>query len=248
MRSIDRETLILINEKICKLYNQKSKLINPDNLDSCFSVFDSYYNTEEEIICAFFRAICTSHAFQDANKRTASVALWYLKPGKISALELASIAKETAVNTKISIKELVERIYRIPLNESILPTYTFSYKGPVYRFEKVYTVLDKPIYTTAQNEKQAATVLKGKLKKEFGFDYNAKLDIDEDKIKLVDVPNKEYQFFNSKKRKEKDYENDKYAKWIGSKNNKDIYFVDGKYMLDDMEFSSIDELEDYLED
>lgn len=130
------------------------------------------------------------------------------------------------------------------LNESSIPTYTFSYKGPVYRFERVYTVLKEPIYTTASTAKQAANMIRGKLKNKFGFDYKAKLDIDEDNIMLVDVPDNEYQIFNNKNKQKAEYDD---LDLVGTMHGKDIYYINGKYIVDDMEFVSIGEIEDYLE-
>ena len=108
----------------------------------------------------------------------------------------------------------------------------------------MYTVLDEPIYTTAQNPKHASTILKGKLKKQLGFDYNAKLDIDDDKIRLVDKPVDEYQLFLDKK----DFDDEPDEEWIGNFKDKDIYFSDGRYISNGMEFSSMSELQDYLGD
>lgn len=117
------------------------------------------------------------------------------------------------------------------------PTYTYSYKGPVYRFEHLYTNLKEPIYTTAQNKKQAATILKGKLKQKFGFEYNAKLDIDESRIQ------------SDNKNEEKETKNNLYRKKVGSFQGKAIYLLkDGKYMLGNKKFDSSEQLRDYMEE
>ena len=135
------------------------------------------------------------------------------------------------------------------LSESVKPTYTFRYKGPVYRFERVYTVLKEPIYTTAQNEQQAANSIKGKLKEKFGFDYKAKLDIDEDNVEIVHTPNNEYDnYIRKPKEMEYKYDDDFDMDIIGTIGGKDVYFKDGKYIVDDMEFVSMSEVEDYLGD
>lgn len=135
------------------------------------------------------------------------------------------------------------------LNESSTPypTYTYSYKGPVYRFEKVYTVLDKPIYTTAQNREQAMNQIRGKLKKQFGFDYKAKLDIDDDDLRLAEHSNDiTYQVYqnNQEKKKEKDMSG---ASFVGSVNDEDIYYLDGYYVVNDNVFASYEDAKDYLE-
>lgn len=78
------------------------------------------------------------------------------------------------------------------LHESEKPTYTFKYEGPIYRFKRYIENTKEPIYTEAQNEKHAATMIRGKLKKLLGLSYNSNLDIDEDKIELVNNPNAYY--------------------------------------------------------
>ena len=125
------------------------------------------------------------------------------------------------------------------------PTYTFKYIGPVYRFEGVYDTLDKPIYTDAQSKQHAANMIKGKLKNKYGFSYNAKLGIDEDKVELVtsnpdkvDIKDKEEIIHD-----DKDY--------IETINNHDVYFENGYYVVDGLEnikFISEDEIRDYLEE
>lgn len=132
------------------------------------------------------------------------------------------------------------------LKESILPTYTYSYKGPVYRFEKVYTVLAKPVYTTAQNEKQAATMIKGKLKNQFGFDFKAKLDIDNDKVVKVSQQDNESEYYRKQKRiRGKELPD---SDIVGTVNGEDIYYIDGYYIVNGIQFVSYEDAVDYLED
>lgn len=127
------------------------------------------------------------------------------------------------------------------LNES-KPTYTFSYKGPVYRFEKLYDILKEPVYTMAQNKKHAATMLKGKLKKKYGFANNAKLDIDEDKIELENPQDDRYSLDKLKSKPN-------YARFVNNIVGREIYTVDGIYKVEglNIEFPSLSELYDYLE-
>ncbi len=187
MRSIDKQTIILINQLICKLYNQKSVLINESNLDSCFSVFDSYYETEEEIVSAFLRALITAHAFQDANKRTAIVAAWYVKPGTIDSIGLSKLAIQIAQNTDMPIKNICKALYFKNIKES-KSVHKYKYMGNVYRFNKnqFYDALNKPVYTTAVSKKQAVNFIKSQLKKFYGFDVTASLLIDEDEVEQID--------------------------------------------------------------
>lgn len=130
------------------------------------------------------------------------------------------------------------------LGEGVTPTYTYSYKGPVYRFEKVYTVLDEPVYTTAQSKEHAANMIRGKLKKQFGFDYKAKLDIDDDAVELQYSADDEYEIPQDDIKKEKDLSD---ATYVGSIDNKDVYYLDGYYIVDDIAFVSYEDAKDYLE-
>lgn len=130
------------------------------------------------------------------------------------------------------------------LGESVNPTYTYSYKGPVYRFEKVYTVLDEPVYTTAQSKEHAANMIRGKLKKQFGFDYKAKLDIDEDKVEQEYSVDDEYEIPQDNKKEIKDILD---ATYVGTVNDEDIYYLDGYYIANDIAFVSYEDAKDYLE-
>jgi len=134
------------------------------------------------------------------------------------------------------------------LNETQTPTYTYSYIGPVYRFENIYTVLKEPVYTTAQNRKQAATMLKGKLKQEFGFDYKAKLDIDEENIKELSPVEleDEQDYYSYRKYKLDNHDEDDMVGYI---NGKPIYFEDGYYTIGGVggTFISFEEAKEYLQ-
>lgn len=131
------------------------------------------------------------------------------------------------------------------------PTYTYSYVGPVYRFERVYDVLKEPVYTDAKSAAHAANMIKGKLKRRYGFDMNARLDIDMDKVEKVEYDDSfhlgdfDYMQYEDKGRPEYDEKD-----YIDSIDGKDVYFVDGYYRIDglDNEFISEEEIRDYLEE
>ena len=243
MYRLSENDLIMINKVICSVFHQEYNILNFNALSACLNAYDSYYEDDNHIASAIFRAIITNHAFKDANKRTAFLALQFINFSSIGRFKIAELALEIAKNTSMEVDDICNILYPESLRESYKPTYTYSYKGPVYRFEKVYTVLKEPIYTSAKNKRQAANFIKGKLKKQFGFDYKAKLDIDEDNIQLVIKQDDNL----TKKEIPQDYDYDE-SDFVGSFNNRDIYFIDGKYIIDNMEFSSFDDLKDFLED
>lgn len=246
MYRLSENDLITLNKGICSVFHQEYNVLNFNALSACLNAYDSYYEDDNHIASAIFRAIITNHAFKDANKRTAFLALQFINFSNIGRFKIAELAIEIAKNTSMEVDDICNILYPESIKESYKPTYTFSYKGPVYRFERVYTVLKDPIYTTVSTAKQAANMIKGKLKNKFGFDYKAKLDIDEDNIMLVDVPDNEYQIFNNKNKNKQETEYDD-LDLVGTLGGKDIYYINGKYIVDDMEFVSIGEIEDYLE-
>ena len=62
----------------------------------------------------------------------------------------------------------------------------FSYTGPVYRFNSLYGQIKKPIYTVARTHGKAYANFLAQIKQGNGFDFNANLQIDKNRIKEVD--------------------------------------------------------------
>lgn len=242
MYRLSENDLITLNKGICSVFHQEYNVLNFDSLSACLNAYDSYYEDDNHIASAIFRAIITNHAFKDANKRTAFLALQFINFSKIGRFKIAELALKIAKNTSMEVDDICNILYPESIKESYKPTYTFSYKGPVYRFEKLYDILKEPVYTMAQNKKHAATMLKGKLKKKYGFANNAKLDIDEDKIELEDPQDDRY---NLDKLKSKP----NYARFVTNLVDREIYTVDGIYKVEglNIEFPSLSELYDYLE-
>jgi len=181
----------------------------------------------------------------DAGNVEYNVSMFNKAMGNETSAETGAVSEalnEDTVNSLIKEYMDVLTLLDDKYEESYKPTYTFSYKGPVYRFEKLYDILKEPVYTMAQNKKHAATMLKGKLKKKYGFANNAKLDIDEDKIELEDPQDDKY---NLDKLKSKP----NYARFVTNLVDREIYTVDGIYKVEglNMEFPSLSELYDYLE-
>lgn len=107
---ITYETLLAINEEICKTFNQVSTVINSNNLQSALGV-QQWHEDKRECACALFRSLIIAHGFQDGNKRTASLALIIICKPTISQRELAKIAIEVAKGTIKDVDVLKELIY-----------------------------------------------------------------------------------------------------------------------------------------
>lgn len=174
----------------------------------------------------------------------------YIDFGRQELVKKAFIESNGKFRGKLSdidIQNIKSKKFTEGLIETAKPTYTFSYKGPVYRFNKIYTVLKEPIYVIADNINHAYTLLTGKLKKQNNFSYNSNLTIDKDDIIQVtsdpfDYEVIEYNPIKKEQHKESDY--------IGSINNHDIYFENGYYKIDDLpiKFISEEDIRDYLEE
>lgn len=252
MYRLSEDDLIKINKAICSTFNQEYNVLNYDALSRNLNAYESFYEDDYHIASAIFRSIITNHAFKDANKRTAFLTLQLLLPSKIGADKISQLAVDVAMNTSMSVDDICEILYpqtkNESLNETAKPTYTYSYIGPVYRFENIYTVLKEPVYTTAQNRKQAATMLKGKLKQEFGFDYKAKLDIDEENIRELSPIEleDEQDYYSYRNNKLDNHDEDDMVGYI---NGKPIYFEDGYYTIGGIggTFISFEEAEEYLQ-
>ena len=69
---LELDTLIGINQAICELANEDSKVINENNLLSALSV-QQWYDDDRLLASALIRSITIGHGFQDGNKRTAAI-------------------------------------------------------------------------------------------------------------------------------------------------------------------------------
>jgi len=122
MNRLTYKTLVTFNKKICNNFPNQGEfgVANEDNLKSALSVFDSYYDTEEQIAAALFRSLIIAHGFVNANKRIAFCAVEVCKPTKIGAEDLEKLAIEVAKDGKIDIDELATIMYgedRTPIKD-----------------------------------------------------------------------------------------------------------------------------------
>lgn len=113
------DDLVRINKEICTEYGQTSLVINKDNLLSALSVQDFDYHNLEYKAAKLFRNIVVAHGFQDANKRTACVAVGLLLPPSCDNLTIAEQALKIAKGQyRNDVDELVKILYSHNLNES----------------------------------------------------------------------------------------------------------------------------------
>ena len=75
MIKFDFNLLCDLNFYICKISGEPFQIINKNNLLSALSVYDSYFNSDEEILAALFRSLIIGHGFLNGNKRTAAICL-----------------------------------------------------------------------------------------------------------------------------------------------------------------------------
>lgn len=97
--------LLNLNSVVCAHSNQKSIVINEDNLKSALSV-QYWYNNNEEQACALFRSLIIAHGFQDGNKRTAVLALASQATPKASQETIALIAIMVATGELKNINDI----------------------------------------------------------------------------------------------------------------------------------------------
>lgn len=113
------DDLLRINKEICEEYDQTSVIINKDNLLSALSVQYFDYEDQEHKAVKLFRNIIVAHGFQDANKRTACVALGLFCPPFCDDMTIAKQALKIANGGyKDDIEDLVKIFYRKNIEES----------------------------------------------------------------------------------------------------------------------------------
>lgn len=83
--------LLNLNIAVCTNSNQKSVVINENNLKSAIGT-QQWYDNDQDRASALFRSLIIAHGFQDGNKRTAVLALVSQCEPKISQEDMAVIA------------------------------------------------------------------------------------------------------------------------------------------------------------
>lgn len=113
MNRLDFEDIILLNKLICKKFpNEESfQILNADNIKSALSVYDSYYDSEEEIASALFRSLITAHGFLCANKRTAFCALVSTLAPTCLPEEVEKLAIDITSNSNMDVKKIASILY-----------------------------------------------------------------------------------------------------------------------------------------
>lgn len=142
------EDLININKQITEQYNQNSVLINRSNLESALSIQYFDYDNFNTISAKLFRNIIIAHGFQDANKRTAIIALGLINPPKCTNQELGNLAISIAEGKyKDDINELVSKLY-FETTEQIEES--FSQLNEVDK-AKVITIVDERYHKSVED-------------------------------------------------------------------------------------------------
>lgn len=85
------EELLNLNKAVCSNSNQRSVVINENNLKSALGT-QQWYDKNQDRASALFRSLIIAHGFQDGNKRTAVLALVSQCEPKISQEDIAVIA------------------------------------------------------------------------------------------------------------------------------------------------------------
>lgn len=102
---LNYDDLLEFNKVVCMNSNQKSIVINEDNLKSALSV-QHWYNDLEHSCCALFRSLIIAHGFQDGNKRTAVLALVSQITPKASEEDIATVAVMVATGELKDVEDI----------------------------------------------------------------------------------------------------------------------------------------------
>lgn len=78
---------------------------------SALSVYDSYYDSDEEIASALFRSLITGHGFRDDNKRTAVICLFDILPPSVSDKTIEDVALSCAKGELREVEDIVNLLY-----------------------------------------------------------------------------------------------------------------------------------------
>lgn len=121
MIRFDFNTLCTLNFYICKNSKEPYQIINKNNILSALSVYDSYFESDREILAALFRSLIINHGFLNGNKRTAAMCLYisniYLK---CSQKEFINITYEIDKGNLKDAKEISKLLFYIPdIDESM---------------------------------------------------------------------------------------------------------------------------------
>ena len=111
MRRLTYNDVVAINCAICDQFNGETNVLNPNNLNSALSVYDSYYNTNTEIAAALFRSLILNHPFSDGNKRTAVAVLYYVLTPVVSIEAVENLALSVAKGEITHITDIANLLY-----------------------------------------------------------------------------------------------------------------------------------------
>ena len=165
MNYLTKDDVIKLNS-VCLKEGENSILIKEDMLESALGNQYAPYELEEQNISSTYRSLILNHPFENGNKRTAFLSLFYMsKDKKIKASEdeiidlTLTIAKENGGS--ISVNKITNILFKLELEESLEEAkekIRYYYNGPVMDFYG--KVLRNPWqgYKEAVSEKQAFLV------------------------------------------------------------------------------------------
>lgn len=103
-------SICAINQQLCELYNEPFS-VNQNLLLSALSVYDSYFDTDELILCALIRSILRNHCFENGNKRTALLLIVLSDLSiKIEYSELTDLILDI-INQHLTVEEIYKRLF-----------------------------------------------------------------------------------------------------------------------------------------
>lgn len=111
MRRLTYNDVVAINCAVCDQFNGETNVLNPDNLNSALSVYDSYYDSDMEIAAALFRSLILNHPFSDGNKRTAVAVLYYVLTPAVSIHDVENLALSIAKGEITHVTDIASLLY-----------------------------------------------------------------------------------------------------------------------------------------
>lgn len=107
---IDLEFLIGINMAVCEASNEKSVVINRDNLLSALSV-QQWYEDDRLLASALIRSLTIAHGFQDGNKRTAAIVGAFIREYDCSEDDMINCILSIAKGELKDVNEIASILY-----------------------------------------------------------------------------------------------------------------------------------------
>lgn len=115
---IDYSIICAINKYFCEKTGEPFGILSENAILSALSVQQSYYDTDEEIGAALFRSIILNHGFENANKRTATMCLFFYRQPYLLDKEIEKLSIDVATGKVKDVDRLVEILFYDYMYES----------------------------------------------------------------------------------------------------------------------------------